>query len=164
MVGVLLQAAELWAASGVLGRSWPWSRDAEDLCRSPAACPGPPVPRGHLPGRNGGPVLPLMCMAPLLSSCWLGTKCQSPEQRDLYAAPSPRGLRLCFLFIPCCWDSMGRNSAPCPTVVTQMSILHRGSRDAPPGRGRSKGSYKEQIVCWGPGSEQDLGGSGQEPT
>lgn len=33
-----------------------------------------------------------MCTAPLLSSCWLGTKRQGPEQRDLYAAPSPRGL------------------------------------------------------------------------
>lgn len=67
-------------------------------------------------------------------------------------APGP-----CFLFIPCGWDSMGRNSAPCPTAGTQTSILRRGSRDAPGCRGRGQGCYKGPIVSWGPGSEQGLG-------
>lgn len=89
-----------------------------------------------------------------------GPGTEGPLCRPLPArTPGP-----CFLFILYCRDSMGRNSAPCPTVVTQTSILHRGSQDAPPRRGRDKGCYKELIVCWGPGSEQGLGRGGQEPT
>lgn len=96
----------------------------------------------------------LLCRAPLLSSRWPATKRQGREQRDLYAAPPRAGSRALFSFHPVLLDSMGRNSAPSPTVATQTSILHRGSRDAPPWRGRSQGCYKELIVCRGPGSEQ----------
>lgn len=123
----------------------------KDIC-----CSGPPAPKAS--PRQERWVCPLlMCMAPLFSSRWPGTKHQGPEQRDLYAAPPRAGSRALFSFHPVLLDSMGRNSAPCPTVATQTSILHRGSRDAPPWRGRSQGCYKELIVCWGPGSEQGLG-------
>ena len=64
------------------------SRISAEVLQRPGL-PAHPVP---LPGRKGGTVPLLMCTAPLLSSRWPGTKRRGPEQRDLYAAPSPRGL------------------------------------------------------------------------
>ena len=140
----------------------PWSSEDAHNAKfewSPSA-PRAPTPRVHLPGTEGGSVRLLLCTAPLLSSRWLGIKPRGPEQRDLSAAPAPRGLLgPVFFSSRAAGDSMGRNSAPCPTVATQTSILCRGSRDVPPRRRGGKRGDKEPIVSWGPGSEQ--GGPGQ---
>lgn len=113
---------------------------------------------GHHPSRKGGSVRSLC--ARLLSFRAAGWQPSTrARNRGTFMLPPPRaGSRALFSFHPVLPDSMGRNSAPCPTVATQTSILHRGSRDAPPWRGRGQGCYKELIVCWGPGSERGLGG------
>lgn len=49
-----------------------------------------PCARGHLPGRKGGSVCSLHAGSSPFLGRWPGTKRQGPEQRDLYAAPSPR--------------------------------------------------------------------------
>lgn len=113
---------------------------------------------GHPPSRKGGSARSLW--ARLLSFRAAGWQPSTgARNRGTFMLPPPRaGSRALFSFHPVLPDSMGRNSAPCPTVATQTSILHRGSRDAPPRRGRGQGCYKELIVCWGHGSERGLGG------
>lgn len=93
---------------------------------------GVPIPQAHPRVRKGGSAHSVCAQAPLLSSHWQRTKCQGPEQRNLYTAPLPtQAPESCFLFIPYCWDSMGRNSAPLPhcsdTNVHSPQGLLRGS-------------------------------------
>lgn len=60
--------------------------------------------------------------------------CPLPAQ-----APGP-----CFLFIPCCWDSMGRNSAPLPhcsntNVYSPQGLLRDSTREGDMHRLLTKG-------------------------
>ena len=123
---------------------------------------GPAAPQVHLSGSKGGSVCSLRlltCTAPLLSPAAGWEPSTRARNRRTFMPPPPRARAPgpCFLFIPCGRDSMGRNSAPCPTAGTQTSILRRGSRDTPRCRGRGQGCYKELIVSWGPRSKQGLG-------
>ena len=78
---------------------------------SPSAPRAPAVPV-HLSDRKGGSVPLLMCTAPLLSSRWLRTKRQGPEQKDLYAAPSPRGLPGPVFFSSCAAEIQWAETLP----------------------------------------------------
>lgn len=95
--------------------------------------------------------LPTPCMPRLLSfSHWRRTKHQGPEQRNLYTAPLPaQAPESCFLFIPCCWDSMGRNSAPLPhcsdtNVYSPQGLLSGSARE-----GEMQGLLTKARLCAG---------------
>lgn len=90
-------------------------------------------------------------MPRLLSfSHWRRTKHQGPEQRNLYTAPLPaQAPESCFLFIPCCWDSMGRNSAPLPhcsntNVYSPLGLLSGSARE-----GETQGLLTKSRLCAG---------------
>jgi hypothetical protein len=132
--------------------------------RQKSRAPGFQVPPW---GRKGGSA-PLLC-ALLLSFPAIGWEPNTkPEQKDLYAAPPcMRAPGPCFLFIPCCWDSMGRNCPPAPLWRHKRPFSTGAPETLHCGGGEAKTAHKEWIVCWGPGSEQGPDGvdrSRQETT
>lgn len=104
-----------------------------------------PIPPVRPRGRKGGSAHSLCAQAPLLSGHWRRTKYQGPEQRNLYTAPLPaQAPEPCVLFIPCCWDSMGRNSAPLAhcsdtNVYSPQGLLRGSTREGERQGLRTKG-------------------------
>lgn len=87
-----------------------------------------PIPQVHPRDRKGGSAHSLCAQAPFLSSHWRRTKHQGPEQRNLYTALSLRRLLgPVFFSSRAVGIQWAETLPPCPTVATQMSILHRGS-------------------------------------
>ena len=123
--------------------------------------PGLPARREHLPGRKGGSVLLLMCTAPLLSSCWLGTKRQGPEQRDLYTAPSPRGLLGPVFFSSRAAGIQWAETLPPAPLWRHKRPFCTGAPEPLPRGGERPGLLQRADCVLGP---RERAGPGQQPT
>lgn len=123
--------------------------------------PGLPACREHLPGRKGGSALLLMCTAPLLSSCWLGPKRQGPEQRDLYAAPSPRGLPGPVFFSSRAAGIQWAETLPPAPLWRHKRPFCTGAPEPLPRGGERPGLLQRADCVLGP---QERVGSGQQRT
>lgn len=84
-----------------------------------------------------------------------GNQAPGPEQRDLYAAPLPaRAPRACFLFILCCLDSMGRNSAPLPRCGDTSILSPQGLPRHWASEGERQGRSTKTGLCAVPGASR----------
>lgn len=127
--------------------------------RRPECTPPPPKERWVR--------LLLMCRAPLLSgAAGPEPSAQQPEQRDLYAAPSPRARRLPG---PVFFSSRAAGIQWAETLPPGPLRRHKrpfstGAAKLPAGgeswRGRGQGCHKDLIVCWAR-SAQGLGSRGR---
>lgn len=86
------------------------------------------------------------------------------RNRGTFMPPPPRaGSRALFSFHPVLLGFNGQKLCPLPHCGDTNDHSAQGLPSRSPAEGRGQGCYKGLIVCWGPGSEQGLGSSGQGP-